>query len=78
MREDTEIEVTNHEDIKDEGQTVKVVEKESPKPETPDKTTPKTGDDSHVEAWIGLLAISTVGIAAFFILALKKRKKKNK
>lgn len=78
VREDTEIEVTNHEDIKDEGQTVKVVEKESPKPETPDKTTPKTGDDSHVEAWIGLLVVSTVGIAAFFILALKKRKKKNK
>lgn len=78
VREDKEIEVTNHEDIKDEGQTVKVVEKESPKPETPDKTTPKTGDDSRVEAWIGLLAVSTVGIAAFFILALKKRKKKNK
>lgn len=76
VREDTEIEVTNHEDIKDEGQTVKVVEKESPKPETPDKTTPKTGDDSRVGAWIAILAASAVGITIFSVLAHKKKKKK--
>lgn len=76
VREDTEIEVTNHEDIKDEGQTVKVVEKETPKPETPDKTTPKTGDDSHVGVWIAVLAVSAVGITAFSVLARKKKKNK--
>lgn len=76
VTEDMEIEVTNHEDIKDEGQTVKVVEKETPKPETPEKTTPKTGDDSHVGAWILVLAVSVVGITVFSVLARKKKKNK--
>lgn len=76
VKEDKEIEVINHEDIKDEGQTVKVVEKESPKPEMPDKTTPKTGDDSQIGALISLLAVSTVGITIFSVLSRKKKKKK--
>ena len=76
--EDTEIEVTNHEDMKDEGQTVKVVEKEKPKPEIPDKNTPKTGDDSHVDWWILLSALAAGGITIFSVLTLKKNKKKDK
>lgn len=78
MGKDTEIEVTNHEDIEDEGQTVKVVEKETPKPETPDKPTPKTGDDSHVGLWIALSALAAAGIAVCTVLNVRKNKKKKK
>ncbi|MBC6678646.1 VaFE repeat-containing surface-anchored protein [Zhenpiania hominis] len=54
---DSDIEVADHQDIEDEGQTV-IVEK----PVMPD--TPKTGDDSNVWIWIALLVIASGTIAA--------------
>ena len=54
---DSDIEVADHKDIEDEGQTV-IVEK----PVMPD--TPKTGDDSNVWIWIALLVIASGTIAA--------------
>ena len=54
---DSDIEVADHKDIEDEGQTVTVE-----KPVMPD--TPKTGDDFNVWIWIALLVIASGTIAA--------------
>lgn len=72
-----EIEVSTHEDLEDEGQTVIMVEKESPKPETPEKTTPKTGDDSNVGLWIAISVLAAAGVAGFGILAGRKKKEED-
>lgn len=69
-----EVFLTSHEDMEDEGQTVKFVKKEVPK--TPNVDTPKTGDDSHVGIWIALSVIAVAGIAVFGILTCRKRKNK--
>ena len=55
-----------HEDIKDEGQTVKIT------PPTPDN--PQTGDNSNLGFWIGLGAVALGGIIAVVIIRVKSRK----
>ena len=57
---DSDIEVADHKDIEDEGQTVTVE-----KPIMPD--TPKTGDDFNAWIWIALLVIASGTIAALQI-----------
>lgn len=72
--------VTEHKDIDDKGQTVTVKEKpeipEEPTPETPHtpSDSPKTGDRTNVGLFMGLFALSSVGLAG--TLYLKKRKTK--
>ena len=72
--------VTEHKDIDDKGQTVSVKEKpevpEEPTPETPHtpSDSPKTGDRTNVGLFMGLFALSSVGLAG--TLYLKKRKTK--
>ena len=60
------IPVTSHEDLSDKGQTVKLVEEETPKtPETPDTSTmnpPQTGDATNPVLWIAIALLSAVGI----------------
>lgn len=75
---DTETEIASHEDIKDEGQTVRLTEvppKETPK-ETPDVSAPvKTGDDMAILPYVclaGAALIVTIGLA---ILYFRKRRK---
>lgn len=67
--EESETEITAHEDLEDEGQTVKIVEKETPRPKTP-----RTGDDTNAGLWILVMTGSIVGVA---VLAAYARKKKN-
>ena len=72
--------VTEHKDIDDKGQTVTVNKKpevpEEPTPETPHtpSDSPKTGDRTNVGLFMGLFALSSVGLAG--TLYLKKRKTK--
>ena len=81
----TEMEVANHENIHDDGQTVKVEVppaeppeetppvKEPPEKEgTPDTNIPKTGDDTNLWIWIALFVASGSGAAAFRISQRKK------
>ena len=58
------VEVGNHEDIKDEGQTVKLV--------TPPKPTVKTGD----MPWMYVLAVVGVALAGAGVYVIRKKKKK--
>lgn len=73
MSEDSEIEITSHEDLEDQGQTVKVVEKElppkpeTPKSDTPKSDTPKTGDRSQAMLWLIVAGISAASVAVFSI-----------
>ena len=59
-----EIEIGTHEDIEDAAQTVKVVQPESPTPETPAMSVPKTGIGMYgsfrIAAAAGLLTASGV------------------
>ena len=72
--------VTEHKDIDTKGQTVTIKEKpeipEEPTPETPHtpSDSPKTGDRTNVGLFMGLLALSSAGLAG--TLYLKKRKTK--
>ena len=63
-RDDTEI--AAHADLKDEGQTVKIM------PPTPDN--PQTGDNSNLGFWIGLGAVALGGLVAVIIIRVKSRK----
>lgn len=63
------IPVTSHEDLSDQGQTVKLVEEETPKtletPETPETSTmnpPQTGDTTSPVLWIAIVLLSAAGI----------------
>ena len=58
------VEVGNHEDIKDEGQTVKLV--------TPPKPTVKTGD----MPWMYVLAVAGGALAGAGVYFIRKKKKK--
>ena len=60
--------VAEHKDLKDKGQTIKVV-----KPGTPIEHSPKTGDDAQV-----LVAAALMLAAAAFAYALYKRRKTGK
>lgn len=70
--------VTEHKDIKDEGQTVTIKEvPETPTPETPGTTTktsnsPKTGDTANAALWIAILVLSAAGIPGVRIWNKKK------
>lgn len=73
---DSDIQVAVHEDIDDEGQTVKVKPEEE-KEETPPvfTDTPKTGDDSNVILWVVLLLAAGAGITAMKIRTRLKAEK---
>lgn len=66
-RDDVEIAV--HADIKDEGQTVKLI------PHIPE--VPQTGDESNLGFWIGLGAVAVGGAVASAIILIKKKKDDN-
>jgi LPXTG-motif cell wall-anchored protein len=57
--------VAEHKDLKDKGQTIKVV-----KPGTPIEHSPKTGDNAHI-----LLAVALMLLAAEVIYVLFRRRK---
>ena len=61
-------------EIKEDGQIIKATMTNEKKPKET-ITTPKTGDDSNVEVWIGLSVVSAVGVAIFYVLTMKKNKK---
>ena len=69
-----EVELTNHEDINDDGQTVKITD--VPK-DTPDISTPvKTGDDTPLLLYAGIAAgaLLLAGIATVIYFRKKKQK----
>lgn len=69
-----EVELTNHEDINDNGQTVKITD--VPK-DTPDISTPvKTGDDTPILLYAGIAvgALLLAGIATVIYFRKKKQK----
>ena len=77
VSEEGEIEVTAHEDLEDQGQTVKVVEKElPPKPEIPKSDTPKTGDRSQSMLWLIVAGISAASVAGISLWRRKGTRKK--
>ena len=77
VSEDSEIEITSHEDLEDQGQTVKVVEKElPPKPETSKSDAPKTGDRSQAMLWLIVAGISAASVAGFSIWKRRETRKK--
>ena len=73
LENETETEITSHEDIQDEGQTVKLTET----PKEPPKTTPpvKTGDDTTLLPFIILAGTALLAAVGFGVLYFKKRKK---
>ncbi|WP_029731842.1 SrtB-anchored collagen-binding adhesin [Dorea sp. AGR2135] len=76
--------VTEHKDIEDDGQTVTITEvpetPEEPTPEqpttpdTPSKTTdaPKTGDNTNIALFLGLLALSGAGVAGTYFFKRRR------
>ncbi len=70
-KEEDKAELTVHEDLADEGQTVKIV-----KPETPKTGAPKTGDQSSVWMWFALAGVSVIGVLAVRIRAGRNKRKK--
>lgn len=72
-----ESEVSTHEDLEDQGQTVKVVKKElPPKPETPKSDIPKTGDHNRTMLWVIIASISAASVAGFSIWKRRRNCKK--
>ena len=78
--------VTEHEDIEDDGQTVTITEvPETPEeptepeqpttPDTPTKTSdaPKTGDNTNIALFLGLLVLSGAGVAGTYFIKRRKR-----
>lgn len=76
VKGDMETEISAHEDLKDEGQTVKIVKTEMPKARMAEARTPKTGDESHMGFWYAFAGISVIGLAAFAVLKVRAGKKK--
>lgn len=69
------IPVTSHEDLSDQGQTVKLVEEETPKtPETPTTNPPQTGDNTNPVLWIAIALLSAAGIGCG-IWKIRRRKR---
>lgn len=76
--------VTEHKDIEDDGQTVTITEvpetPEEPTPEqsttqdTPSKTTdaPKTGDNTNIALFLGLLALSGAGVTGTYFFKRRR------
>ena len=70
VKGEAELEAASHEDLHDEGQTVKI-------PEMPQgRMTPRTGDESHTEFWYAFAALSVIGAAVFIVLKARAGKKK--
>ena len=78
MLEGKAIPVTSHEDLSDQGQTVKLVMEETTKtPETPDTPTtnpPQTGDTTSPVLWIAIALLSAAGIGCG-IWKIRRRKR---
>ena len=49
-----------------------------PTPETPTDPVPQTGDETHMTLWLGLLALSGIGILAMLAVRLRYRGKRCK
>ena len=77
--------VTEHKDIEDDGQTVTITEvPEMPEeptepeqpttPDTPSKTTdaPKTGDNTNIALFLGLLILSGAGVAGTYFIKRRR------
>lgn len=76
---DKDIEIASHQDIKDEGQTVKLTEvpKETPK-ETPSVSSPvKTGDDTNILLYLGIAGAALTAAVILGIFYYKKKKKED-
>ena len=82
VTEEEELLVTTHEDIEDEGQTIRLVEEgqsESPeKPGTPVSNAPKTGDTADVFLWIAIAFLSAAGIGGYGMIRFRKKRKSEK
>lgn len=76
VKGDVETEISAHEALKDEGQTVKIVKTEMPKARMAEARTPKTGDESRMGFWYAFAGLSVIGIAAFAVLKARAGKKK--
>ena len=70
--------VTEHKDIEDDGQTVTITEVPTPEqpstPDTPSKTTdtPKTGDNTNIALFLGLLVLSGAGVAGTYFFKRRR------
>ncbi len=72
-----EAKIAAHEDINDQGQTVKIVPVTPGKPTTPNPGNPQTGDRSIMGFWIGLGAVALGGLAAAVIIYTRKKKEQD-
>lgn len=72
-----EVKIAAHEDINDQGQTVKIVPVTPGKPTTPNLGNPQTGDRSMMGFWISLGAVALGGLAAGIIMYSRKRKEQD-
>lgn len=70
--------VTEHKVTEDDGQTVTITEvpetPEEPTPDTPSKTTdaPKTGDNTNIALFLGLLVLSGAGVAGTYFFKRRR------
>ena len=72
-----EVKIAAHEDISDEGQTVKIVPPTPDKPTTPNPGNPQTGDRSMMGFWLGLGAIALGGLVSGIIMYSRKKKEQD-
>lgn len=82
MLDEKAIPVTSHEDLSDQGQTVKLVEEETPKtpetPETPTTNPPQTGDTTSPVLWIAIVLLSAAGIGCSIWKIRRKKERRIK
>lgn len=64
--------VATHEDIEDEGQTVRVEEPKVPENPTTSRLLPKTGDDTRLGPFVAAMVLSGSGLVALGVSALRK------
>ena len=72
-----EVKIAAHEDINDEGQTVKIVPPTPDKPTTPNPGNPQTGDRSMMGFWLWLGAVALGGLVSGIIMYSRKRKEQD-
>ena len=72
-----EVKIAAHEDISDEGQTVKIVPPTPDKPTTPNPGNPQTGDRSMMGFWLGLGAVALGGLVSGIIMYSRKKKEQD-
>ena len=72
-----EVKIAAHENINDEGQTVKIVPPTPDKPTTPNPGNPQTGDRSMMGFWLGLGAIALGGLVSGIIMYSRKKKEQD-